>query len=66
MTKTILKKNDNIKYLRRMQKTQILVFLVWTQWCSRFGKVSQFFIVGPSHPMPKGDDMKIQTYKPLR
>ena len=49
-----------------MQKTQILVFLVWTQWCSRFGKVSQFFIVGPSHPMPKGDDMKIQTYKPLR
>lgn len=48
-----------------MQKTQILVFLVWTQWCSCFGKVLQFFIMGPSLPAPKGDDMKIHTYKPL-
>ena len=48
-----------------MRKTEIRVFLVWTQWCSRFGKVSWFFIMGPSQPMPKEDDVKIHTHTHL-
>ena len=65
MTKTIWKETTTLSTEENAEDAGSCV-LVRTQWCGRFGKVLQVFIVGPSHPTPKGDDVKTQTCKPLR